>query len=302
MNKEKAFISAVVYVHNDSSSAGAFVQMLYRQLSANFEHFEIIAVDDCSTDDSAEAIRKASAEFSYPLTLVHMSRYQGKEAAMNAGIDISIGDYIYQMESAKDQFDETLIGKAFQEMRGTCDILTVAPSKTSLSSSIFYRIFNASSDGNAAIGTECFSIVTRRAVNRVHAISEYLPYRKSAFASCGLSCQRLVDDTVCAHDHKTGISTAVESILLYTRLGYRISAITTGIMLFLAIVELLYTIVVYCMGIPIEGWTTLAIFITFGFAGLFLIMSIVIRYLSLLLEITFQKQRYLVCSVEILQK
>ena len=36
--------------------------------------------------------------------------------------------------------------------------------------------------------------------------------------------------------------------------------------------------------------------------GVFLIMSIVIRYLSLLLEIIFRRQRYLVSDVEIIQK
>ena len=201
---------------------------------------------------------------------------------MNAGIDMAIGDYIYQMESTRDQFNAELLGKAFEAMRGKYDIMSVAPRDTALSGRIFYQLFNASSGGSAQIGTECFSIVTRRAVNRVHAISEYLPYRKSAFAASGLPYQRMSSDSVRAHERNTSFS--------------------TGVMLLLAVAELIYTIVIFFMGIPIEGWTTLALFITFGFAGVFLIMSIVIRYLSLLLEIIFRRQRYLVSDVEIIQK
>ena len=302
MNKEKAFISAVIYVHNDSGTAAGFVETVYRKFIELFERFEIIVADDHSTDQTVETLRQISRDFSKPLTIIHMSSFQGKEAAMNAGIDMAIGDYIYQMESTQDQFDAELLGKAFEAMRGKYDIMSVAPRDTALSGRIFYQLFNASSGGSAQIGTECFSIVTRRAVNRVHAISEYLPYRKSAFAASGLPYQRMCSDSVRAHERNTSFSTGVESLLLYTRLGYRFSAVITGVMLLLAVAELIYTIVIFCMGIPIEGWTTLALFITFGFAGVFLIMSIVIRYLSLLLEIIFRRQRYLVSDVEIIQK
>ena len=39
-----------------------------------------------------------------------------------------------------------------------------------------------------------------------------------------------------------------------------------------------------------------------GFAGLFAVLTIVVKYLSLLLELTFKQQKYLVESIEKLQK
>ena len=42
--------------------------------------------------------------------------------------------------------------------------------------------------------------------------------------------------------------------------------------------------------------------ITLGFAGLFAVLTIVVKYLSLLLSLVFKQQKYLVESVEKLQK
>ena len=73
-------------------------------------------------------------------------------------------------------------------------------------------------------------------------------------------------------------------------------------MLMIALCEIVYTIVIYCIGKPIEGWTTTMLVLTFGFFGMFLILTIVIKYLSLLLDMNFRKQKYLIEGVEKIQK
>jgi Glycosyltransferases involved in cell wall biogenesis len=57
-NKEMNFISAVVYCYNDSSYIGNFVEQLSKTLSDNFLKYEIIIVNDASTDDSVEIVKK----------------------------------------------------------------------------------------------------------------------------------------------------------------------------------------------------------------------------------------------------
>ena len=70
----------------------------------------------------------------------------------------------------------------------------------------------------------------------------------------------------------------------------------------LALAELIYTLVIFATGHPVEGWTTTMFVITVGFAGLFAVLTIVVKYLSLLLNLTFRQQKYLVESIEKLQK
>ena len=65
------------------------------------------------------------------------------------------------------------------------------------------------------------------------------------------------------------------------------------------LVELFYTLTVYLGGgQPIEGWTTTMLVLTLGFFGVFLILAIVLKYLSLLVDLVFRHQKYLVESVE----
>ncbi len=62
-NKEKNFISAVVYVHNNEKEIGNFLEKLNSKLSENFEKYEIICVNDKSTDDSVEEIKRISRKY-----------------------------------------------------------------------------------------------------------------------------------------------------------------------------------------------------------------------------------------------
>ena len=55
-------------------------------------------------------------------------------------------------------------------------------------------------------------------------------------------------------------------------------------------------------GKPIEGWTTTMLVLTLGFFGVFLILAVVLRYLTLLVDLVFKHQRYLVEGIEKIQK
>lgn len=54
--KEKNFISAVVYCYNDACIIKEFIENLHKTLSEIFLKFEIIIVNDCSTDNSSDII------------------------------------------------------------------------------------------------------------------------------------------------------------------------------------------------------------------------------------------------------
>lgn len=196
MNKEKVFVSAIVCM-KDCEEMIPFFSKLYQQLSKHFEHFEIIAVDNCCPLECSEKLRKLSADFQEPLTIIHLSMNQGKESAMNAGLDAAIGDYLYQFEIISGNFDFSILWQAYQKMNGIYDIVTVGVKPTK--NKFFYHILN--SDRNIEVGTELFSIITRRVLNRVHAVSEYLTYRKAAFATCGLKSVSIIcKDDICIED------------------------------------------------------------------------------------------------------
>lgn len=301
--KEKNFVSAVIYLHNDGARGVEFCRAVAAQLEAHFAQYELVAVDDACTDDTVAALQAWGREQSAPLTILHMSRYHGLENAMNAGLDAAIGDYVYEFDSTQMPYPADCIFQAYQTALQGNDIVSVCPETVrSSGSEFFYKIFNANSHSSYRLRTDAFRLVTRRAINRVHASSAYLPYRKAAYAASGLKMAELTFAGRMTEHPAGRFNLAIDSLALYTDAGFKASMGITLCMLVLALAELLYTLVIFFTGHPVAGWTTTMFVITVGFAGLFAVLTIVVKYLSLLLDLTFKQQKYLVESIEKLQK
>ena len=298
MNKEHNFISAVVGISADSGLNLAFFDRLYACLDEHFIQFEMIAVNESGSKSAADGLRLWAEKVSKPLTIINMSLHQPHEQCMNAGLDCSIGDYIYEFDSVMMPYDPELIWQAYQLAQEGNDIVTVCPTQERWTSSMFYRVFNAHSHAAYQLRTDAFRISSRRALNRVHSISENLPYRKAAYAACGLKMAELEFEGRFRSTEKGRFGLASDSLVLYTDFGYKFSVGFTILMMLATIAELIYTLVVWLTGHPIAGWTTTMFVLTFGLTGLFGILAILLKYLTLLLKITFKKQSYLIESIE----
>ncbi len=301
--KEKNFISAVVYL---SGSAGAvpFLSQLDHQLDAHFDQYEIVVVNDGCTPAVIDQLRSfARQELKKPLTLVHMSLRQGLEACMNAGLDMAIGDFVYEFDSTAMPYEPELIWQAYQKALEGSDVVNVCPSRARGSSRLFYHVFNLFHRSPYRLRTEAFRLVSRRAVNRVHAVSEDLPYRKAAYAASGLKMATILFEGWMDTKENQRFGLAVDSLALYTDAGYKISLGVAGGMLALTLGELLYTLYIFFgRGHAIEGWTTTMMVLTVGFFGVFAILAMILKYLSLLVDLVFKKQKYLVEGIEKIQK
>lgn len=301
MNREQNFISAIVYLHNDERNIETFFRSLINELESRFEKYEIIAVNAASTDKTLEQLSKMAHELYAPLTIVHMSLLQTREACMNAGLDISIGDYVFEFDSAAQDFPAELIFKAYEKALQGNDVVSACPKQQSLLSAVFYRIFNYSALTPYELRTVTFRLVSRRALNRVHATSSFIPYRKAAFAMCGLPCSELEYEGKSTIKQDFRLRLAFESLLLYTNSGYRFSVMLSLSMLAMTIAAVVYSLVVFTMGKPVEGWTTTMLILTCCFSGLFALMTLIIKYLALILELAFKNERYLIKNVEKIQ-
>ena len=219
-----------------------------------------------------------------------------------AGLDAAIGDFVYEFDTLQTPYAPEMIWQAYEKALEGNDIVTVGPEKTRACSRLFYSVFNRFSRSAYPVGTDAFRLVSRRAINRVHAVSEHLPYRKAAYAASGLRVAALTFSGRLAAEDGERLDLAADSLALYTAAGYRLSLTVTVGMLLLTLAELVYTLAVALTGRPIEGWTTTMFVLTVGFFGVFLVLTLVIKYLSLLVDLVFRRQKYLVESIEKLQK
>ena len=137
LNKEKNFVSAVIYVYKSENRIENFLRAIIDTLENNFEHSEIICIDDCSEDNSINIIKKLSRDaVSTSISVVHMSYYHGLESAMNAGLDLAIGDFVFEFDNTILDFDSDELMKIYYHALKGYDIVSASPDKK------LHRIFS----------------------------------------------------------------------------------------------------------------------------------------------------------------
>ena len=95
---------------------------------------------------------------------------------------------------------------------------------------------------------------------------------------------------------------ALNSLLLFTDIVYQITSVITVIMMGITFIMALYTMIIFFTGKPIEGWTTLALFISISFFGLFAVLTMIVKYQAVLLDLNFKKKTYTFDTIEKISK
>ena len=90
------FVSVVVPLHDDADIVAAFVDETMDVLRRHYASFELVLVDDASTDDSRDVMRELLLRHE-GLRIIRLSRGFGQEVAISAGLDSVIGDYTVVM-------------------------------------------------------------------------------------------------------------------------------------------------------------------------------------------------------------
>ena len=182
-NKEKNFASAVIYVHNAQNRIDEFLKTIVRVMEENFEHSEIICVND-----SLSVIKKASNFATITsVSVVNMSYFHGLELSMNAGTDMAIGDFVFEFDNTCLDFDPMTIIDIYKcSLKGYDIVSASADRKEKLTSLLFYKVFDRYTELSYKMSTESFRVLSRRVINRISSMNKTIPYRKAAYANCGL--------------------------------------------------------------------------------------------------------------------
>lgn len=309
LNKEKNFVSAVVYLYNEENSVKKFLTSLNELLKTNFEKYEIICVNDTSTDNTAKAVEEFCDENSVKsLTMIDTSFFQGVENAMVAGLDISIGDFVFEFDSCLMDYEPTAIMEVYKKSLTGYDIVFGVPEGASkFSSRMFYKMFNKFSNMNYKIKTQRFSIISRRGINRVKSIGVRTVYRKAVYTSCGLPATDYVYkplENAKRNDAQYPVkkNLALNSLILFTDVGYKISVGLSALMAVVLLCAGIYTVAVFVSANPVAGWTTTMLVVSFGFFGMFLLFAIALKYLSLILSLVFSRREYVIENIKKITK
>ena len=84
------FISVIIPNHNGEKTIG---RCLDAAVAAKYERFEVIVVDDCSSDNSISVIEK------YPCRLIRLPEHGGASKARNTGAENSSGELLFFIDA-----------------------------------------------------------------------------------------------------------------------------------------------------------------------------------------------------------
>lgn len=183
-------LSLVIPVYNEAQMLPILLSTLKPILNQLDMRFEIVLVDDGSTDHSAQLLKQASNQ-DHHIKSILLSRNYGKEAALTAGLAHCSGDAIIIMD-ADLQDPPELIPQMIAAWRSGADVVTMRRRSRQgenwfkrATAKLYYQLLKRLSQVDIPTDTGDFRLLNRQALNAVLSLKERNRYMKGIFAWVG---------------------------------------------------------------------------------------------------------------------
>lgn len=268
-------LSFVVPCYNEAENVAAFQTAVMKAFDGCGYDYEIIFVDDGSSDATLHELRKLHAMKLCPVKVVSFSRNFGKEAALFAGLKQVTGEFVSlidadlqqdpqivrQMVEILDNNVEYDVVAAYQDRRNEGKVLSFFKRS-------FYAIINKLSNITMKSDASDFRTFRRSVAESIVSLGECHRFSKGIFAWVGYNTCFIpyVAQPRVAGKSKWNfwklMNYAIEGIIGYSTKPLRIATFLGG---FTALSALVYLIVVVLqkliVGIDIPGYATIIVLI-----------------------------------------
>ena len=298
-------ISAVVPAYNEAENLPELLPRLVQVLTGLAGHWEIVVVDDGSTDATAQVMVPWTA--TPGVRYLRLSRNFGKEAALTAGIDAARGDVVVLLDADLQHPPEMIATMLDAWRRGADMVCTAKASRAEegwrkrIGTWLFYRLVNA--DTRSPIPTDAgdFRLMDRRVVDALKALPERNRFMKGLYAWVGYRTEVLPYTPAERHAGKTRFSgrrlraLAFTGITAFTNAPLRLwSAVGTLAALFGLGFGIYIVVQDWFFGHDVPGWATVVVGVSFS-AGLQLLsVGILGEYIGRIFDEVKQRPVYIV--------
>ncbi|MCI0600479.1 MAG: glycosyltransferase family 2 protein, partial [Beijerinckiaceae bacterium] len=194
-------LTVVVPVFNESRNIDALLKRLVPVLERRAATFEIIFVDDGSTDITLERLRALNGEDSRVRAL-SLSRNFGKEIAIAAGLDHAVGAATIIMDADLQhppELIETFVARWREGYKNVfaqrIDRTVYSPLRRILTGR-FYMLFGSVGDTRLPKGAGDFRLLDARAVAALRTMREHARFSKGLYAWIGFKSIGVPFDSV----------------------------------------------------------------------------------------------------------
>ena len=113
-------LSVIIPIHNEADNINSFFEEVVSSIPESVK-FELIYVDDCSTDDSLSTIQSLKNKNSF-VKYISLSKNFGSHIAVKAGIDYSSGEMVFVI-SGDGEEDPKILNKMIDSLNNGNDVV-----------------------------------------------------------------------------------------------------------------------------------------------------------------------------------
>lgn len=300
-------VSIIIPAYNEEGN----IKELFKQIKESIKNldryiFEIVFIENGSTDSTFLEVSKLQ-EYDKSVICLKLSRNFQMDGGIAAGIDYVQSDAAIIM-TANLQDDPKLIPtfidyweKGYNHVYG---IVKSRPGKSILrkvNSNIFYKLINSLTNKLVPIGVSDYRLIDKKVIDAVRKLTEVNRFYRGFFAwvgfkSIGVEFER--QERFSGKSHAKTIPVlnfALKGIFSFSTKPLRISVYLTIITSFISFFILFIQVYKwFSQGVPFDGFGTITGIILLFVSIIFLILSIISEYISLIYEETKSRPHYIV--------
>lgn len=285
-------VSVVVSVFNEEQVLTSFYEQAVAVLSNPEYQYELIFVNDGSTDGS-QAIIDNLTENNPAVKSITFSRNFGHEAAMIAGIDFTTGDAIICMDSDL-QHPPALIPAIVEEFRlKNVDVVNLVRDnrKKQYLSGFFYKLINKISPYKIEENASDFFLISARVadvmrtnfrerIRFLRGFVQMVGFRKSSILYS--ADERLAGQS--KYSTRKLLSLSVVAIATMSKAPLKAGIYAGLISGAFSFILAVYSVIMKFVDKPVSGYTTIVVFLGIMFSIQFILLGIIGQYIGFLFD------------------
>ncbi|MCU4118506.1 glycosyltransferase family 2 protein [Variovorax sp. N23] len=298
-------LSCVIPCFNEAANLRVMLPRLEEILASTGMRWEILVIDDGSTDDTLSAVSPwcELSGFRY----IRLSRNFGKEAALSAGLKASHGDAVVMLDGDL-QHSPALIRDMLAQWHNGAQVVYAVrqgrhdePPFKRWGSALFYRLINAQARFAIPKDAGDFRLMDRRVVDALMALPERNRFMKGLYAWVGFRAVPLPYAPAPRAEGTSRFNTyrlaqlAIDGLTSFTTWPLRLVSIMGVLIAAPAFAYGLFLIVDHFVaGDAVSGWSTIMVSLMF-FIGIQMISTgIVGEYVARIFEEVKARPLYVV--------
>jgi dolichol-phosphate mannosyltransferase len=267
-------ISFVIPANNEEGNLKPLTEQLL-SIMANNIRFEIIFVDDGSTDNTLSVIKELQLK-NHRIHFISLSRNFGHQNALKSGIDLSTGDCVISMDADLQHPPDLISEMIGLWQKGNDIVYTIRKDHKTISllkrisSRFFYRLMNVFSEVKLEPGVADFRLIDRSVADVIRNSHEYNLFIRGYVSWLGFKTAKIFYS---ANERLSGktkfpfkkmILFAADGLTSFSIKPLRIAIFLGAIISFLSFLYGVYALCIYFFTDKVmTGWTSLLVSVLF---------------------------------------